>query len=47
MYKKSDVENLKKKLIHGLLKYLPEKRIKIWGQRTNSFSRGPNLTPSP
>ena len=24
-----------------------EKRIKIWGHRTNSLSRGPNLTPPP
>ena len=43
--KKSDVENLKNLfLCHGLLYYLLEKRIKIWGHRTNSLSGGPNLT---
>ena len=46
--KKSDVENLKNLfLIHGLLYYLSEKIIKIWDHRTNSLSRGPNLTPPP
>ena len=24
-----------------------KKKIKIWGHRTNSLSRGPNLTPPP
>ena len=44
--KKSDVENLKNLfLFHGLLYYLSEKRIKVWGHRTNSLSGGPNLTP--
>ena len=44
--KKSDVENLKNLfLFHGLLYYLSEKMIKLWGHRTNSLSGGPNLTP--
>ena len=44
--KKSDIENLKNLfLFHGLLYYLSEKIIKIWGHRTNSLSGGPNLTP--
>ena len=44
--KKFDVENLKNLfLFHGLLYYLSEKRIKIWGHQTNSLSVGPNITP--
>ena len=46
--KKSDVENLKNLfLFHGPLYYLSVKNKKMWGQRTNSLSGGPNLTPPP
>ena len=46
--KKSDVENLKNLfLFYELLYNLSEKRIKIWGHRTNSLLVGPNLTPPP
>ena len=40
-FEKSDVENLTDLfLFHGLLYYLSEKRIQIWGHRTNSLSGG-------